>query len=161
VLTSGVKDSLGNPITTTELLSDPFTVGSENDTTAPVVSNFSPPDGTTGVDANTAQISATVSDYMLNTLSINPRNVQLSYVDGATTRVVAGTVTFTPQGSSDSPPASGGAIDIPVTFKPACALRPNTQYTVTFKGGSAAKPIRDVVGNVPPNDTTWSFTTAP
>jgi hypothetical protein len=164
VLTSGVLDPSGAPITNDELKSQSFIIGGTTDTDGPTVSGFLPPDGTAGVDPNTVVIGATIDDYMLNTLSINPRNIQLSYNDGTVERVVAGTVNFTP----DTDPPSGATVALPVTFKPACPLRPNTQYTVTFKGAAANKPIRDVVGN-PLNatainpvgtDTTWSFTTA-
>jgi hypothetical protein len=121
------------------------------------VTDPSPPPDTTGVNPNTAVIGATINDYMLNTLSINPRNIQLSYNDGTVERIVAGTVNFVPD--TDLP--SGGTIALPVTFKPACPLRPNTQYTVRFKGEGVNKPIRDVVGNALAADVTWSFTTAP
>jgi hypothetical protein len=94
---------------------------------------------------------------MLNTLSINPRNIQLSYNDGSVDRIVAGTVNFTPD--TDIP--SGPTVALPVTLKPACPLRPNTEYTVRFKGAGVNKPIRDVVGNPLAVDATWSFTTAP
>jgi hypothetical protein len=154
VLTSGVKDPAGNPITATELVSKQFTTGSTTDTAPPTVDNIKPPKDSTGVDPNTAVIGATINDYMLNTLSINPRNIQLSYTDGSVERVVAGTVNFAPDtGSSPN--------FLPVTFKPACPLKRNTQYTVRFKGAGVNKPIRDVVGNALAADVTWSFTTAP
>lgn len=157
VLTSAVKDSSGAPITGTELVSSSFTTGSTTDSTAPTVTDRTPPPGTTGVNPNTAVIGATINDYMLNTLSINPRNIQLSYSDGGVERVVAGTVHFVP--FTDLPP--GPTVALPVTIKPACPLRPNTEYTVRFKGAGVNKPIRDVVGNPLPADETWSFTTAP
>jgi hypothetical protein len=157
VLTSGVKDPSGAPITATELVSLSFTTGSTTDTTRPTVTDPSPPPNTTGVNPNTTVIGATINDYMLNTLSINPRNIQLSYNDGTVERIVAGTVNFVP--NIDLP--SGGNIALPVTFKPACPLRANTQYTVRFKGAGVNKPIRDVVGNALLADVTWSFTTAP
>ena len=90
-------------------------------------------------------------------LSINPRNIQLSYNDGVVERIVAGTVNFVP----NTDPPSGATVALPVTFKPACPLRPNTEYTVRFKGAGVNKPIRDVVGNALAADVTWSFTTAP
>jgi hypothetical protein len=152
-----VRDPSGVPITGTELTSQSFTIGSTNDTDGPTVSGFLPLDGTTNVDPNTVVIGATIDDYMLNTLSINPRNIQLSYNDGTADRIVAGTVNFTPD--TDIP--SGPTVALPVTLKPACPLRPNTEYTVRFKGAGVNKPIRDVVGNPLAVDATWSFTTAP
>ena len=157
VLTSGVKDPSGVPVTATELESSPFTTGSTTDTIPPTVTDLSPPPGTTGVNPNTAVIGAKINDYMLNTLSINPRNIQLSYSDGGIERLAAGTVNFIP----NTDPPSGSTIALPVTFKPACPLRPGTQYTVKFKGDGVNKPIRDVAGNALAADVTWSFTTAP
>jgi hypothetical protein len=157
VLTSAVKDSSGVPITATELESSSFTTGSTTDTTRPTVTDPSPPPDTTGVNPDTAVIGATINDYMLNTLSINPRNIQLSYNDGTVERIVAGTVNFVP----DINLPSGGNIALPVTFKPACPLRSNTEYTVRFKGEGVNKPIRDVVGNALAADEVWSFTTGP
>lgn len=157
VLTSGVTDPAGVPITTSELTSSSFTIGSTNDTAAPTVTDHNPPPGTTGVDPSTTVIGATINDYMLNTLSINPRNIQLSYTDGSIERFVAGAVNFTP----DTELPSGPTVALPVTFKPACPLRANTQYTVRFKGVGVNKPIRDVVGTPLAADAIWSFTTAP
>ncbi len=161
VLTNGVKDPLGQPITTSELVSDSFTIGSATDTAAPVASNLKPPNGSTGVNANTAVISATLSDYMLNTLSINPKNFQLSYSENGVERVVAGSVTFVQDKTTF--PAANEVVDIPVTFQPACGLKPNTQYTARLKTAEpgVTKGIRDVTGRPLAADVVWSFATAP
>jgi hypothetical protein len=172
VLTPGIRGPSGEVITTEELISPKdtdafpsFTItGDENnkDETGPTVTIISPPhdpDGNNPIAPNAVVISATVDDYILYTLSLNPKTIQLSYDDGGTERLVAGTIVFTPNTDSPTP---GDVVSIPVTFKPACPLKSNTKYTVRFKTAETGvtKGIRDVAGNVLAEDKVWSFTTA-
>jgi hypothetical protein len=164
VIASGIKDPSGNLISLPggELTSPDggFTPGSQSDNDKPVVSNPSPTPDTT-LPVGSVVISADIDDYMLNTLSINPKNIQLSYTENTIERTVAGVVQFKPKPQTF--PGSGQTVKIPVTFKPACPLKPNTKYTVRIKGPEAGKTkgIRDIAGNALAADVTWSFTTAP
>lgn len=162
VLTNGVKDTTGTPITNnSELVSPSFTIGDETDTFPPTVTPFSPIDGTTLVAVNSVVV-ADVKDYMINSLSLNSKNIQLSFKEDNKDRLVAATVSF-PRPDTDAPTTGSETITYRVTLKPACDLRPNTQYTVRFKGEHAGvtKGVRDITGRPLAADVTWSFKTAP
>ena len=118
---SGVYDLAGNALSNTEC----FVTGLGPDTTAPVISQMDPPNGTT------AAINVTLEFYansQINPLTFTAATaVQLKTTTGGT--LVAGTATLT------------GDLQT-ITFKPTANLTASTSYTVTVSGFS------DITGNL-------------
>ncbi|MBI5206187.1 MAG: Ig-like domain-containing protein [Candidatus Firestonebacteria bacterium] len=131
-LTTGVKDSEGNPMIADFIWS--FTTGIATDTEAPTVSLTSPSNNATGVAVNT-RISAAFSELM-NASTIDT-NTFILKDNGNNT--VSGTVTYT------------GAT---ASFTPSSNLAYNMNYTATLSTG-----VKDLAGNPMTGDYTWNFTT--
>src|ERR1051325_7681287 len=131
-ITTGARDLAGNALATD--FSWSFTTGVTPDTTPPTVSSTVPANAATGVAIN-QKIAAAFSEAM-DPLTISTANFTLK--QGTT--VVAGTVSY--------------AV-VTATFTPGSALAPLTTYTATITTGA-----RDLAGNAPATDFSWSFTTS-
>jgi len=127
---NALLDGAGNTL----VYSTGFTTGSGADTTAPTVRYLAPPDTSTGVAVN-AHVVAQFSQA-LDLTTVNAASVTLSQAGTP----VAGAIGI-------------GADNATLTFSPAAALIPLTQYTVHLSG------MADVSGNPAPV-VSAAFTTA-
>ena len=133
-ITTGVKDSAGNPMTSAKIWS--FTTAAASDTTPPTVASTIPASGATGVTA-TSSITATFSE------AVQPATVTTSTytLKNSAGTSIAGTVTLT-----------NGNL---ATFDPTSTLAASTSYTATITTG-----VKDSAGNPMTSAKIWSFTTA-
>src|SRR3712207_2124512 len=115
-------------------ISDEEQVPSEEDTTAPTVTDTEPADGATDVAATITSINATFSEAVQG---VDDTTFTLSQDDTP----VEGTVTYDSQSNT-------------ATFTPSSDLQPGTTYTATLNSG-----ITDLTDN-PLEATQWSFTTS-
>lgn len=134
VVTTGVKDSSGNAMTSNFTWS--FTTGTTADTTAPTIISRSPETGATGVSLRSA-VTATFSEAM----SASTANIT-TFVLSAGTTAVEGTVAFDPASRT-------------ATFTPLGSLLPNVTYIATI-----TTAVRDSAGNAMAANEIWTFTTA-
>jgi Ca2+-binding RTX toxin-like protein len=109
------------------------------DITAPLVGGVSPADAATGVSL-TANAEVTFSEEMVPST------------------LTTGTFTLTEQVSTTPVAAHVIYVDNKATLNPDSDLQANTTYTATIKGGSSG--VKDLAGNAPAQDYTWTFTTA-
>ena len=133
-ITTGVKDSAGNPMTSAKIWS--FTTAAASDTTPPTVASTIPASGATGVTV-TSSITATFSE------AVQPATVTTSTytLKNSAGTSIAGTVTLT-----------NGNL---ATFDPTSTLAASTSYTATITTG-----VKDSAGNPMTSAKIWSFTTA-
>lgn len=110
--------------------------GSEEDTTAPLVSNVAPINGKTGVRRAT-NVTATFSEAM-DKATLTTSTVKL--LKSGSTTPMAATVTLSSDGKN-------------VTLDPSASLARRTTYTATIEGA------KDLAGNPLATTTTWSFKT--
>ena len=116
----GVYDLVGNPVYSSPC----FITGTGTDTTAPVISQMNPPNGSTSAVNTTLQFYASKQISAMSFNSTTP--VQLKTTTGGT--VVNGTATL--------------ASDLQtITFKPGSNLAASTSYTVKVSG------FTDITGN--------------
>ncbi|MDM8525139.1 Ig-like domain-containing protein [Desulfococcaceae bacterium HSG8] len=133
-ITTGVKDSEGNPLQSDHTWK--FTTGS-GDTIPPTVISTMPPDGTKA-DVNISSIFAEFSKEMeSSTIS----SATFKIYDSSDSEYVDGSVSY----SSDNWTA---------TFSPSETLNYDTVYTATI-----TTKVEDSVGNPMENNHEWSFTT--
>jgi len=142
----GVKDLAGNPMTADFVLT--WTTGASSDAGAPTVLGTTVPDGAVNVPIN-ARIGATFSEGM-DPLTITNVNCTVTETLSGESALAA-TVSYTGVSLEF---ILGGFGPIPLYM-----LRPNTNYTVTLKGGVGG--VEDLAGNPMANDYAWTFTTGP
>ena len=130
-ITTAATDLAGNPLPADYVWT--FTTGATLDTTRPIVTATVPVNGATDV-AVSAKIALAFSEAM-DPLTISSATFTLK--QGTT--AVAGTVSYA---------------GVTATFTPAGALAPLTTYTALMTTGA-----RDLAGNAPASDFSWSFTT--
>jgi hypothetical protein len=130
-ITPGVRDLAGNMPATAFTWT--FTTGTTTDTTAPIVSSTTPLDAAAGVALNST-VNAIFSEGM-SAATLTPATFTLK--QGST--AISGTVTYA---------------GITATFTPQGNLAAGTLYTATITTG-----VKDLAGNVPEADYTWTFTT--
>jgi Bacterial Ig-like domain len=116
-------------------ISDEEQVSTEEDTTAPTVTDTEPADEATDVAATITSINATFSEAVQG---VDDTTFTLSQGDDT---LVEGTVTYDSQSNT-------------TTFTPSSDLQPGTTYTATLNSG-----ITDLTDN-PLEATQWSFTTS-
>ena len=134
-----IKDTAGNNYAGTSTYDFKTLVP---DTTAPIVSTFSPTDGLTGV-AISSNIVLTFSE----TIARGTGSIQIR--SGSAT----GTVVETFDAANSARLTLSGST---LTIDPTSELSNSTQYFVTFAAGA----IKDVAGNNYAGTTTYDFTTA-
>ena len=130
-ITTGATSLTGNTLAAD--FSWIFTTGVTPDTTRPVVSSTVPAGAVTGVAVN-QKIAAAFSKAM-DPLTVSTANFTLKHG----TTAVAGLVSYA---------------GVTATFIPGSALAPLTTYTATISTG-----VRDLPGNAPATDFSWSFST--
>jgi hypothetical protein len=130
-VTTGARSLTGNSLAAD--FSWSFTTGVTPDTTRPLVNATVPVNGATGVPVN-QQVAAVFSEAM-DPLTITTANFALR--QGTT--LVPGIVSY---------------VGLTATYIPISSLAPNTAYTAQVTTGA-----RDLAGNAPAADFTWSFTT--
>lgn len=136
-ITTGAKDVAGNALAANYVWS--WTTGATPDTTPPTVTATVNANGATNVAINTA-VGATFSKAM-NPLTITAANFTMQATASGT--AVAGAVSYT---------------GVSAVFIPTSNFAPNTNYTLTIKGGVGG--VTDVAGNAMVADYVWSWTTA-
>ncbi|MDD5224148.1 MAG: Ig-like domain-containing protein, partial [bacterium] len=132
-ITTGVKDLAGNIMAANYVWS--FTTGQTTDTTPPLLSFTTPPNGAAAVALN-ASITAIFSEAMdFRTISTATFTLRKG------TTPVAGAVTY---------------VGVTALFTPTIRLDPNTEYTAWI-----SNTIKDQCGNPLAADHSWTFTTGP
>jgi hypothetical protein len=106
---------------------------------APTITSTTPASGATGVSTG-ASITFTF-DRDMNASTLNSSTIILK---DSTGNVVSVTINY-------------NSATHTVTLTPTAALKPNTNYTVTVKGGSNG--VADLFGDFMAQDFSWSFTT--
>ena len=131
-VTTGARSLTGTPLAAD--FSWTFTTGVTPDTTRPLVNATVPANGTLGVPVN--QKVAAVFSKAMDPLTVTTATFALRQ---GTTRI-PGIVSY---------------VGLTATFIPISSLAPNTAYTAQVTTGA-----RDLAGNAPAADFTWSFTTS-
>ena len=131
-VTTGVKDLAGNAMSANYTWN--FITGTATDTTPPMVIATFPAFNSAGVALNSA-MSVTFNEA-IDPATINAQTFIL-LKDGTTQ--VAGNVSY---------------VGTTAQFRPASNLTAGVSYTATVKKG-----VKDLAGNVPAADVSWSFTT--
>jgi hypothetical protein len=112
------------------------------DTTAPVVSGFTPGNSASGMKTD---VSPTVTfNEQMTASTINSSTI---FLRNPANQVVAASVTY----------STGTRV---ATIDPTAALQNSTTYTVVVRGGTTDPRVKDLAGNALALDVTWSFTTA-
>ncbi len=111
------------------------------DIDAPVITDRTPAQGATGVDANVV-VTATFNEA-LDPATVNGSTFQLRDAGGTP---VPASVTY-------------DAGTFTTTLTPSTALELGVQYTATLRGGLADPRITDLAGNALAGNSSWTFTT--